>query len=215
MCCLLALHWFNPILWYAYYRMRADQEIACDALVLSRIRPGESGAYGHAMIKLLEDVSELSRQPFTASFSGSKKQLQRRIAMIAKYRPQTFRWSAAGLLLFLLLGCAALTHSAPEERAIVRFKDGSAQLYKNDPIVFAHDLSDEQDFKIMLSWWLTYVEAQKAGVEPTIRKSTDMSNRRRSSTQPIRKRKNIIRTGWIDTVYRRTTIGSMCEPTTH
>ncbi|WP_356711137.1 M56 family metallopeptidase [Paenibacillus sp. CECT 9249] len=95
MCCLLALHWFNPILWYAYYRMRADREIACDALVLSRIRPGESGAYGHAMIKLLEDVSELSRQPFTASFSGSKKQLQRRIAMIAKYRPQTFRWSAA------------------------------------------------------------------------------------------------------------------------
>ncbi|CAH0120994.1 hypothetical protein PAE9249_03519 [Paenibacillus sp. CECT 9249] len=64
-----------------------------------------------------------------------------------------------------MLGCAALTHSAPEERAIVQFKDGSAQLYKNDPIVFAHDLSDEQDFKIMLSWWLTYVEAQKAGVE--------------------------------------------------
>ncbi|MBU5442684.1 hypothetical protein [Paenibacillus sp. MSJ-34] len=58
-----------------------------------------------------------------------------------------------------------MTHSAPEERAIVRFKDGSAQLYKNDPIVFAHDLSDEQDFKIMLSWWMTYVEAQKAGVE--------------------------------------------------
>ncbi|MBU5442685.1 hypothetical protein KQI79_11705 [Paenibacillus sp. MSJ-34] len=90
------MHWFNPILWYAYYRMRADQEIACDALVLSRIRPGESGAYGHAMIKLLEDVSELSRQPFTASFSGSKKQLQRRIAMIAKVQTANIQMVCRG-----------------------------------------------------------------------------------------------------------------------
>ncbi|MCC3377938.1 hypothetical protein, partial [Cohnella sp. REN36] len=43
--------------------------------------------------------------------------------------------------------------------------DGSAQLLKSDPIVLEHDLSDEQDRNIMLSWWLMYVEAKKAGIE--------------------------------------------------
>ena len=39
--CLLILNWFNPILWYAYYAMREDQEIACDNLALTFINPEE------------------------------------------------------------------------------------------------------------------------------------------------------------------------------
>jgi len=33
---LQVLHWFNPLVWFAFYRMRADRELACDALVLTR-----------------------------------------------------------------------------------------------------------------------------------------------------------------------------------
>jgi len=33
---LQILHWFSPIIWFAFYRMRADWELACDALVLTR-----------------------------------------------------------------------------------------------------------------------------------------------------------------------------------
>ena len=33
---LQAIHWFNPLVWYAFYQMRVDQEAACDAYVLSR-----------------------------------------------------------------------------------------------------------------------------------------------------------------------------------
>jgi bla regulator protein BlaR1 len=32
---LLILHWFNPLVWFAFARMRADRELACDALALS------------------------------------------------------------------------------------------------------------------------------------------------------------------------------------
>jgi bla regulator protein BlaR1 len=32
---LQTLHWFNPVLWFAFHRMRADREVACDALVLA------------------------------------------------------------------------------------------------------------------------------------------------------------------------------------
>jgi len=30
------IHWFNPVLWFGFSRMRADREVACDAMALSR-----------------------------------------------------------------------------------------------------------------------------------------------------------------------------------
>lgn len=32
---VLIIHWFNPVLWYAYHRMQEDQEIASRVLGLS------------------------------------------------------------------------------------------------------------------------------------------------------------------------------------
>ncbi len=39
---LQVLHWFNPLVWLAFHKMRADRELACDALVLTRTGPDES-----------------------------------------------------------------------------------------------------------------------------------------------------------------------------
>jgi len=51
---LQSCHWFNPLVWWAFARMRADREVACDALALSRIRNEDSERYGSALIGLLE-----------------------------------------------------------------------------------------------------------------------------------------------------------------
>jgi bla regulator protein BlaR1 len=32
---LQTVHWFNPLVWVAFHRLRADRELACDALALS------------------------------------------------------------------------------------------------------------------------------------------------------------------------------------
>lgn len=42
--------WFNPLVHFAAGRLRHDQELACDAAVLSR-RPGEARVYAEAMLK--------------------------------------------------------------------------------------------------------------------------------------------------------------------
>ena len=43
-----SLHWFNPLVWWAFVRMRADRELACDSLVLSHVQGEEIGCYGGA-----------------------------------------------------------------------------------------------------------------------------------------------------------------------
>ncbi|WP_261295728.1 M56 family metallopeptidase, partial [Sphingomonas hylomeconis] len=48
---VLAIHWFNPIAWRAFRAFRADQEMACDALVLAGRAQALRHAYGRAIVK--------------------------------------------------------------------------------------------------------------------------------------------------------------------
>ncbi|GEP46163.1 M56 family metallopeptidase [Brevifollis gellanilyticus] len=51
LCVLMALHWFNPLLWLAFHKARIDREAACDEDVLRHGSPDERCAYGHALLK--------------------------------------------------------------------------------------------------------------------------------------------------------------------
>ncbi len=108
---LLILHWFNPVLWYAYYRMREDQEMAADALALSYIGAEQKEGYGHAIIRLLEHYSTLYPTPGMANLSGGKQQIKRRIIMIKNYHKKSYRWSALGLASVIALSSVTLVNA--------------------------------------------------------------------------------------------------------
>lgn len=108
---LLALHWFNPFLWYAYHKMRVDQELACDALALSRVTPEESKEYALTIIKLLELFTKPIHLAGAASILGNKKELKRRIIMITSPVKNSYKWSIVGIIVLLLVGGAALTNA--------------------------------------------------------------------------------------------------------
>lgn len=115
---LLVLHWFNPILWYAYYVMREDQEIACDALALTFIGHKEKLAYGHTIITLLEFYSNYKKTPNLANFSGNKYALKRRIRMIKKFSKKSYRWSILGIATIIGLSIFSLMNAKTTESSI-------------------------------------------------------------------------------------------------
>ncbi|WP_068774024.1 M56 family metallopeptidase [Paenibacillus sp. FJAT-26967] len=94
---LVILHWFNPIMWVVYARMRADQEVACDALALSYIHAEHKAAYGQTIINLLEHYAGARRYPGLVGLSGNYKHLKRRILMIKHFKKNSFRLSVLGL----------------------------------------------------------------------------------------------------------------------
>ena len=63
---LQVLHWFNPLVWLAFYRIQTDRELACDALVLTHTRSGESKEYGRTIVNLLDRFSRPQRLPSMA-----------------------------------------------------------------------------------------------------------------------------------------------------
>lgn len=52
LCVLMSLHWFNPLLWLAFFKARLDREVACDAQVLQNDSADLRREYGHALLKV-------------------------------------------------------------------------------------------------------------------------------------------------------------------
>ena len=106
---LVIIHWFNPLIWYAFYRMREDQEISCDALVRSRLDTKQSNDYAYTLIKLVETYSTAPRLAGLASLASSKSQIKRRITMMKDSSRGSVKWSVVGLLAITLIASAVFT----------------------------------------------------------------------------------------------------------
>ncbi|WP_141522902.1 M56 family metallopeptidase [Bacillus wiedmannii] len=110
---LILLNWFNPILWYAYFCMREDQELACDAYALTFIDKEEQIAYGHTIITLLEHYSY--QAPSLASLSRNKRALKRRIVMIKKFQKKSYRLSLLGIIVIVAIASLSLFNARATE----------------------------------------------------------------------------------------------------
>lgn len=108
---LQIIHWFNPLIWYAFYRMRQDRELACDATVLSALQPDEYKKYGLSIIAFAERYSQSAYSYMTAGLASSRRNIKERISMIASYKKETIGSFIGKIALVLLLGCLVLTNA--------------------------------------------------------------------------------------------------------
>jgi beta-lactamase regulating signal transducer with metallopeptidase domain len=78
--------WWNPVAWWARRQLRANEEICCDALVLSSLAPNPH-TYAHSLLSVVEFLASPSfRPPALASGIDSGGFLQRRFTMIVSGR---------------------------------------------------------------------------------------------------------------------------------
>ncbi len=103
---LTALHWWNPLAWWAQRRLQADQELACDAAVLTT-RPDAQATYTRAL--LAAHGLNAPGAPL-ASRWGTTHPLVERIAMLNRPRPLNRR--RALLLAATVSTVSALAYAA-------------------------------------------------------------------------------------------------------
>ncbi|NRD78525.1 M48 family metalloprotease [Bacillus sp. BRMEA1] len=111
---LLILNWFNPILWFAYVRMREDQELACDAFALTFMEEEEKISYGHTLINLLEHYTNY-QVPSLENLSRNKSTLKRRISMIKNFNKKSYRLSALGVIIVIAVSSLSLLNVKADE----------------------------------------------------------------------------------------------------
>jgi beta-lactamase regulating signal transducer with metallopeptidase domain len=122
------LHWFNPLVWFAFHLMRVDRELACDRLALDYMNNRkETKRYGHTLIRLLETFAQERQLAALAGVSESKVQLRKRIRMIAGFRQREEGLAVWPLVFLGLLIPVVLTTAQPTNTALRR-KLGSTAL---------------------------------------------------------------------------------------
>jgi len=129
---LQSLHWFNPLVWFAARRLRADRELVCDAEVMRHLTGDQRHTYGSTLIKMLG--SQISPVPSLVPILKHKREIHRRITMIAHFKPTRRIVTAASGCLLLTLGCLTFTNAA--EKPIVT----PAEVPKN-----ANELTKERE----------------------------------------------------------------------
>ena len=123
LCVLQGLHWFNPLLWLAFARMRSDREMACDAQVLASDAEDRRADYGHALLRLQNSVPCPGRSlAFVGIFERSAG-MRSRIRAVAGFRRAHGAWGlvvAMGIALLTALGATRAAHAkAPSQPAPV------------------------------------------------------------------------------------------------
>lgn len=127
LCVLLALHWFNPLLWLAFFKVRADREAACDAQVLENATPQRRSAYGHALLKIESAFAPLRLSLGFIGILQRHASLRARIRSIAaptRTRPLTGLVVTACMLAMTFLGVTRAEKPAKPANAVGGTPDG-------------------------------------------------------------------------------------------
>lgn len=112
----LCLHWFNPLVWLAFFAMSRDMEMSCDERVLREIGGGIKKEYSASLLALAQENRGSAFGPL--AFGGCDA--GKRIKNVLNYKRPAF-WAAAALLavvaavgLGLLLNPAGDSAGGPE-----------------------------------------------------------------------------------------------------
>ncbi len=137
----LALHWYNPLVWWAAELSRRDAELACDEATIRRIGESERAAYGRTLIRMTCEKRPALLVTATM-MTDSGKGLKERISMLVK-KPKTAAYTAVAVLLIAGLSVAC-TFTGGRENAELAEPFGKhyveeatvacAPGYMNDPI---------------------------------------------------------------------------------
>ncbi len=105
---LQAVHWFNPFVWFAFARLRAERELACDELVLRSAVETDPESYGRTLLAMLANAPRNASAPGTVGILEGRADLKRRLLHIAEFRPGR-RTGALAVVLVAIAGAVTLT----------------------------------------------------------------------------------------------------------
>lgn len=99
---VLAIHWFNPLVWLAYGLLCRDIELACDQRVIRELDDAQQADYSQALVACSVGRPRLSACPLAFGEAGVKE----RVRCIARYKkPSRLSAAAAGLVCVLTALC--------------------------------------------------------------------------------------------------------------
>lgn len=110
-CLFQIIYWFNPLIYWAFKKMRIDREVACDISVLKGLHEKQYIEYGMTIINFAELISKQASFVTTTSMGGTKTQIMNRIEKMACFKKETKITKLKSVLICTVIGCSVLIAS--------------------------------------------------------------------------------------------------------
>lgn len=139
---VLAIHWFNPLVWIAYILLCRDIELACDEKVIRGLNQNESISYSEALLSCSVNRRTVMVCPLAFGEVGVKE----RVKNVLNYKKPSFWIVAIAVVSSIVLGVCFLTNpsSFPVKLDSVQISKASTMDFRTNsgPTTFQLNVSE-------------------------------------------------------------------------
>lgn len=175
---LLAIHWFNPLVWLAFHLMSRDMEMSCDEKVLSQL--GEEARREYSLSLL--SIGSRRRFPAPNPLAFGETGVKERVVNVMKFR-RAKRWVTVAAAVAVVAVTAACAANPAGESLLPSSSPASADsggAGGTSSATLATGIYDEADQRLLevLTTWLdqpdeTLVELSTPGEKPATQEVLD------------------------------------------
>ncbi len=108
---ILALHWYNPLVWIAYKLMACDMEMSCDERVLKTLGEQQKKDYGMTLVSIGANKRFITAAPLSFGENG----VEERVVNILKFKKAKVIVTVLCVILCVAAGIVCLTNAAKEK----------------------------------------------------------------------------------------------------
>ena len=113
------VHWFNPVVWLVFRRMRLERELACDEMALRVSSEPDPKSYGTTILRLLEGVGPRPALSTLVGIAEEKQTATQRLKQIAAFKSGRRRYWIAFPLLAAVIVAGLTNAQSPKEKEII------------------------------------------------------------------------------------------------
>ena len=132
---LLAVYWYNPLVWVAYILFCRDMELACDERVIRDMAAEERAAYSQALL----DCSRGRRWVATCPLAFGEVGVKTRVKAVLWYKKPGFWVSVAAVLVCIAVAVCFLTNpkgagNEEPDLSLANYKNVATLAYQTDTV---------------------------------------------------------------------------------
>lgn len=157
---LLAMHWFNPILWVAYILLCRDIEAACDEKVIKHMEKDEMRSYSTALLNCSVHRRRIAACPLAFGEVGVKE----RIKHVMNYKKPAFWIIIAAMVICIIMAVCFLTNPTDSYGIGIQSIRGTTYTENNNTPAIELDYFLLRDGEDHLRWgqWIHGVSQEEA-----------------------------------------------------
>jgi len=115
---ILAIHWFNPLVWLAYILLSRDIEMACDERVISRMTKDERSSYAESLLNYSTGNARVTRRLLNACpLAFGEVSMKKRIKAVINFKRPAAWAIALSLISAVLIGALFFTNDVAVSNA--------------------------------------------------------------------------------------------------